>query len=99
MTLLHRTSNNAMVNFKDVCTLRNKVWQSQRHHFQRAIRDTIPFFGVLGWTLNCIRMAGIVRGSVGGACINNFTFFFTFCSSDQVSEIYHPHQPLSVIVY
>ena len=25
-----------------------------------------------------IRMAGIVRGSVGGACINNFTFFVCF---------------------
>ena len=38
-----------------------------------------PFYIFCCWpqgTCAFIRMAGIVRGSVGGACINNFTFFF-----------------------
>ena len=39
-----------------------------------------PFYIFCCWpqgTCAFIRMAGIISGSVGGACINNFTFFGT----------------------
>ena len=39
-----------------------------------AIAPDIKFFCWPQGTCAFIRMAGIVRGSVGGACINNFTF-------------------------
>ena len=33
---------------------------------------------ILSFVCAFIRMAGIVRGSVGGACINNFTYYKLF---------------------
>ena len=35
-------------------------------------------------------MAGIVRGSVGGACINNFTFFFVIGLTQLTEEMLRP---------
>ena len=40
--------------------------------------STLPFFSPI---CAFIRMAGIVRGSVGGACISNFSFFSLFLRS------------------
>ena len=55
----------------------------QAHLINFCLGQSLGFLftsSVVGRRVLCafIRMAGIVRGSVGGACINNFTLFFIF---------------------